>query len=134
MFFTPLLSPAVTPMDMMRLHDNEPMHAGMDPAYFSPLSSPALERGFPHSQSDKHRSQSMVGLNNITTASARRPSENMGDVQRNVRRAPYHSPLARPALTRRQRNSISHLNLNAGSQSEHSSDSVSPEPLPSGSM
>jgi len=57
----------------------------------------------------------------------------MADVQRSVRRAPYHSPVVRAA--NRKRNSITHLNLNAnGSQSEQSSDSVSPEPLSSSSM
>jgi hypothetical protein len=116
-------------MDMMRLHDNDSLVPGMDPVYFSPLSSPVLERGFPHSQNDPRKSQSMVGLSSIQT---RRSGDNMGDVQRNVRRAPY-SPLARASVTRKG-NSISHLNLNAGSQSEQSSDSVSPEPLPSGSM
>src|SRR5579859_5823472 len=126
MFFTPLLSPAVTPIDIMRLHDNDPVGSSMDPVYFSPLTSPALER-FPQSQNDPRRSQSMVALSN------RRATENMADVQRNsVRRAPYHSPVARPV--NRKRNSITHLNLNAnGSHSEQSSDSVSPEPLPSSS-
>jgi hypothetical protein len=130
MFFTPLLSPAVTPMDIMRLHENDSMGSSMDPVYFSPLTSPALER-FPHSQNDPRRSQSMVTLPNAS--SNRRGPDNMADVQRSVRRAPYHSPVAR-ALNRK-RNSITHLNLNAnGSQSEQSSDSVSPEPLPSSSM
>lgn len=115
-------------MDMMRLHDNDSMVQGMDP-YFSPLSSPALERGYPHSQNDPRKSQSMVGLSSIQT---RRSGDNVGDAQRNIRRAPY-SPLTRASVNRK-RNSISHLSLNPGSQSEQSSDSVSPEPLPSGSM
>ena len=133
MFFTPLLSPAVTPMDIMRIHENDGMGSSMDPVYFSPLSSPALER-FPHSQHDPRRSQSMVALS--SAPSNRRTADNMADVQRNtVRRAPYHSPVARATINRK-RNSITHLNLNAnGSPSEHSSDSVSPEPLlPSSSM
>jgi len=130
MFFTPLLSPAVTPMDIMRLHENDSMGSSMDPVYFSPLTSPALER-FSNSQNDPRRSQSMVALSNVS--SNRRTSEQMSDVQRSVRRAPYHSPVAR--AINRKRNSITNLNLNAnGSLSEHSSDSVSPEPLPSSSM
>src|ERR1700731_4549596 len=130
MFFTPLLSPAVTPMDIMRLHENDSMGSSMDPVYFSPLTSPALDR-FSNSQNDPRRSQSMVALSNVS--SNRRTSEQMSDVQRSVRRAPYHSPVAR--AINRKRNSITHLNLNAnGSLSEQSSDSVSPEPLPSSSM
>ena len=73
MFFTPLLSPAVTPMDVLRHHENESMVPTMDPSYFSPLTSPALER-FPHSQSDTRRSQSMVGLS--TLPPSRRSAEN----------------------------------------------------------
>jgi len=116
-------------MDMLRLHDNDSMVSGMDP-YFSPLTSPALERGFP--QNDPHRSQSMISFSSIN--GGRRHAESMADIQRSVRRAPY-SPVAR-ATVNRKRNSISHLNLNnaTGSQSEQSSDSVSPEPLTSGSM
>ena len=106
------------------------MTPAMDPAYFSPLTSPALER-FPPSQSDTRRSQSMVGLS--TLPPSRRSSENTAENQRNVRRNPY-SPAVRPAINRK-RNSITSLNLNAnGSQSEQSSDSVSPEPLPSSAM
>lgn len=103
------------------------MGSSMDPVYFSPLTSPALER-FPHSQNDPRRSQSMANA-----SSNRRGPDNMADVQRSVRRAPYHSPVVR--AVNRKRNSITQLNLNAnGSQSEQSSDSVSPEPLPSSSM
>src|SRR5215471_5969478 len=130
MFFTPLLSPAVTPMDVLRHHENESMAPTMDPAYFSPLTSPALER-FTTSRSDARRSQSMVGLSALPPN--RRSSEDIVENQRNVRRNPY-SPAVRPAISRK-RNSITSLNLNAnGSQSEQSSDSVSPEPLPSSSM
>jgi len=127
MFFTPLLSPAVTPMDVMRLSENDV--PGIDHSYFSPLTSPALER-FP--ASDARRTQPMVGLSTIPPN--RRTAEHMNDAHRNVRRAPF-SPINRPSQTRK-RNSISSLNLNVtnGSQSE-SSDSVSPEPhLPSSSM
>ena len=129
MFFTPLLSPAVTPMDVMRLSEGENIVPGMDHAYFSPLTSPALER-FP--ASDARRAQSMVGLS--TLPSNRRSAENVADNHRNVRRAPF-SPINRPSQSRK-RNSISSLNLNVtnGSQSESSADSVSPEPLPSSSM
>jgi hypothetical protein len=119
-------------MDIMRIHENDNMGSSMDPVYFSPLSSPALER-FPHSQHDPRRSQSMVALS--SAPSNRRTADNMADVQRNtVRRAPYHSPVARATINRK-RNSVTHLNLNVnGSPSEQSSDSVSPEPLPSSSM
>jgi len=129
MFFTPLLSPAVTPMDVMRLPETENMAPGMDHAYFSPLTSPALER-FP--ASDTRRTQSMVGLS--TLPPNRRSAENATEAHRNVRRAPF-SPINRPSQSRK-RNSITSLNLNVtnGSQSE-SSESVSPEPhLPSSSM
>jgi hypothetical protein len=130
MFFTPLLSPAVTPMDVLRQHENESITSTMEPVYFSPLTSPALER-FPTSQSDTRRAQSMVGLS--TLPPSRRSAENLVETQRNVRRNPY-SPVARSTASRK-RNSITSLNLNAnGSQSEQSSDSVSPEPLPSSSM
>src|SRR5271167_1762539 len=131
MFYTPLLSPAVTPMDVLRQHVNEPMTSAMEPVYFSPLTSPALER-FPTSQSDTRRTQSMVGLS--TLPPNRRTAENINDAHRNVRRAPF-SPINRPSQSRK-RNSITSLNLNVtnGSQSE-SSESVSPEPhLPSSSM
>jgi hypothetical protein len=132
MFFTPLLSPAVTPMDVLRHAENDPMVPSMDPVYFSPLTSPALDR-FPGSQSDTRRSQSMVGLSNIMPN--RRIPENASE-GRNVRRAPF-SPNHRPPNVRKRRTSITSLNLNAtnGSQSDPSSaDSVSPEPLPSASM
>ena len=118
-------------MDIIRLHESDAMNAPMDPVYFSPLTSPALER-FPQSTAaDPRRSQSMVALTS-SVPPARRPAEGMNDFQRNVRRAPY-SPVARPTLTRK-RNSITQLNLNNNSPSEGSSDSVSPEPLPSSSM
>src|SRR5947207_9495804 len=130
MFFRPLLSPAVTPMDVLRHHENESMAPAIDAVYFSPLSSPALER-FPPSQSDTHRSQSMVGLSSLPPS--RRSSESLAENQRSVRRNPY-SPASRAVISRK-RNSITNLNLNAnGSPSEQSSDSVSPEPLPSSSM
>lgn len=129
MFFTPLLSPAVTPMDVIRLSEGENMGPSIDHAYFSPLTSPALER-FP--ASDARRTQSMVGLS--TLPPNRRSAENITEAHRNVRRAPF-SPINRPSQSRK-RNSITSLNLNVttGSQSE-SSESVSPEPhLPSSSM
>lgn len=130
MFFTPLLSPAVTPMDVLRQHENESLAPALDPVYFSPLTSPALDR-YPPSQSDTRRTQSMVGL--PTLPPNRRSAENLAEGQRNVRRNPY-SPVARASMSRK-RNSITSLNLNAnGSQSEQSSDSVSPEPLPTSSM
>jgi hypothetical protein len=73
----------------------------------------------------------MIGLSDIPAN--RRSVENTAEVQRNIRRAPY-SPVARAQMSRK-RNSITSLNLNAtGSQSENSSDSVSPEPLSSSSM
>ena len=115
---------------MLRLHENDTMPQGMDPLYFSPLNSPALER-FPPATPEARRTQSMIGLSNIPAN--RRPPENNGDAQRNIRRAAY-SPVARAQVSRK-RNSITSLNLNAnGSQSENSSDSVSPEPLPTSSM
>jgi len=107
------------------------MAPGMDPVYFSPLTSPALER-FPPGQADANRrTQSMISLSSLPPN--RRSTDTLQDVNRNVRRSPY-SPVARAQLSRK-RNSITSLNLNAnGSQSDHSSDSVSPEPLPSSSM
>ena len=130
MYFTPLISPAVTPMDVLRLPETDSVVPSMDPVYFSPLTSPAIER-FPPQQSDTRRTQSMVGLS--TLPPSRRSAENLADGQRNIRRAPY-SPVARANLSRK-RNSITSLNLNNnGSQSDQSSDSVSPEPLPSSSM
>ena len=117
-------------MDVLRHHENESMAPAMDTSYFSPLTSPALER-FPPSQSDTRRSQSMVGIS--TLPPSHRSSGNIAENQRNVRRNPY-SPAVKAAMSRK-RNSITSLNLNAnGSQSEQSSDSVSPEPLPSSSM
>lgn len=112
-------------MDVLRHHDN------VDPVYFSPLSSPALER-FPQGTgaADARRSQSMVGLS--TLPPNRRP-DTIADGQRNPRRTAPYSPVARATLARK-RNSITSLNLTNGSPSEHSSDSVSPEPLPSSSM
>jgi hypothetical protein len=115
-------------MDVMRLSENDNMVPGMDHTYFSPLSSPALER-FP--ASDARRTQSMVGLS--TLPPNRRSAENIAEAHRGMRRAPF-SPINQPTQNRK-RNSITSLNLNVttGSQSE-SSDSVSPEPLPSSSM
>ena len=112
-------------MDVLRHHDN------VDPVYFSPLSSPALER-FPQGTgaADARHSQSMVGLS--TLPPNRRP-DTIADGQRNPRRTAPYSPVARATLARK-RNSITSLNLTNGSPSEHSSDSVSPEPLPSSSM
>lgn len=118
-------------MDIIRLHENDSMNSSMDPVYFSPLASPALERFPANSQNDPRRSQSMVALS-TNISSNRRPAENLNDFQRNVRRAPY-SPVARPSHNRK-RNSITQLNLTNNSPSDPSSDSVSPEPLPSSSM
>jgi len=118
-------------MDVLHHQDNDVIPQNMDPVYFSPLTSPALERFPPAHAADARPSQSIVGHSNMPPN--RRPLDTIADGQRNPRRTAPYSPVARAQMARK-RNSIASLNLTNGSASENSSDSVSPEPLPSSSM
>ena len=46
MLFTPLISPAVTPLEAFQITGNEPFLQSIDPNFFTPLSSPALEADY----------------------------------------------------------------------------------------
>ena len=46
MLFTPLISPAVTPLEAFQITGNEPYLQSIDPGFFTPLSSPALEADY----------------------------------------------------------------------------------------
>ncbi|KAK9469737.1 hypothetical protein V1512DRAFT_273575 [Lipomyces arxii] len=127
MMFTPLLSPAVTPLENPMAVNKEFTYPS---AYFSPLTSPALEaQSYPFNNSTSPTGATGTansGLRRSTTASY------SGSAQSSPAQLPHgrlQNPRSPAQLVGKRRATAAFLNTAAVVSDASSSESISPEPL-----